>query len=176
MTEHNHTPEEERRIREAALDETISESFPSSDPPSSLPNPDEHDTPGFNAAREKIADFQRGLAKLNEPMSFEDLFPPAFMRSHTDFEDMDAMVAASGREVRTGRGLRSDSVRRVGDARPDADRVCELGRDAREGSRSVRGAAFRQRPRVARWRNVDCLVWLTRRTRCRQIPTRNASR
>lgn len=101
MTEHNHTPEEERRIREAALDETISESFPSSDPPSSLPNPDEHDTPGFLAAREKIADFQRGLAKLNEPMSFEDLFPPAFMRSHTDFEDMDAMVAASGREVRT---------------------------------------------------------------------------
>ena len=41
--EHNHTPEEERRIREAALDETIAESFPASDPPSSLPNPDEHD-------------------------------------------------------------------------------------------------------------------------------------
>jgi hypothetical protein len=59
---HDHTPEEERRIREAALDETISESFPSSDPPSSLPNPDEHDTPGFSAAREKIAGFQqRGL-------------------------------------------------------------------------------------------------------------------
>jgi hypothetical protein len=101
MASHNHTPEEERRIREAALDETIGESFPSSDPPSSLPNPDEHDTPGFREAREKIADFQRGLAKLNEPMSFEDLFPPAFMRRHTDFEDMDAMVAASGRDVRT---------------------------------------------------------------------------
>jgi hypothetical protein len=43
---HHHTPDEERRIREAALDETIAESFPASDPPSSLPNPDEHDAEG----------------------------------------------------------------------------------------------------------------------------------
>ena len=43
---HNHTPEEERRIREAALDETVAESFPASDPPSSLLNPDEHDAEG----------------------------------------------------------------------------------------------------------------------------------
>jgi hypothetical protein len=39
--EHRHTPEEERRIREAALDETIANTFPASDPPSSIPNPDE---------------------------------------------------------------------------------------------------------------------------------------
>jgi hypothetical protein len=43
---HNHTPAEERRIREAALDETVAGSFPASDPPSSLPNPDEHDAEG----------------------------------------------------------------------------------------------------------------------------------
>jgi hypothetical protein len=42
-SEHNHTPEEERAIREAALDETIAGTFPASDPPSSIPNPDEHD-------------------------------------------------------------------------------------------------------------------------------------
>lgn len=41
--EHDHTPAEERKIREAALDETIEESFPASDPPSSIPNPDNHD-------------------------------------------------------------------------------------------------------------------------------------
>ena len=41
-TDHQHTPEEERRIREAALDETIAESFPASDPPSTDPNPDNH--------------------------------------------------------------------------------------------------------------------------------------
>ena len=41
-TEHYHTPEEERRIREAALDQTIADSFPASDPPSSNPNPDDH--------------------------------------------------------------------------------------------------------------------------------------
>ncbi len=40
---HEHTPAEERRIREAALDETIEDSFPASDPPSTDPNPDNHD-------------------------------------------------------------------------------------------------------------------------------------
>jgi hypothetical protein len=40
---HEHTPDEERRIREAALDETVASSFPASDPPSTIPNPDEHD-------------------------------------------------------------------------------------------------------------------------------------
>jgi hypothetical protein len=42
-SDHQHTPEEERKIREAALDETIEASFPASDPPSSDPNPDDHD-------------------------------------------------------------------------------------------------------------------------------------
>jgi hypothetical protein len=42
-TRHKHTPEEERRIREAALDQTIEGSFPASDPPSTDPNPDNHD-------------------------------------------------------------------------------------------------------------------------------------
>lgn len=41
-TKHQHTPEEERAIREAALDETIENSFPASDPPSTMPNPDDH--------------------------------------------------------------------------------------------------------------------------------------
>jgi len=41
-TNHHHTPEEERRIREAALDQTIEGSFPASDPPSTDPNPDDH--------------------------------------------------------------------------------------------------------------------------------------
>jgi hypothetical protein len=39
--DHHHTPEEERRIREAALDKTIADTFPASDPPSTIPNPDE---------------------------------------------------------------------------------------------------------------------------------------
>ncbi len=38
---HHHTKEEEQRIRDAALDETLAESFPASDAPSSLPNPDD---------------------------------------------------------------------------------------------------------------------------------------
>jgi len=41
MTTHQHTPEEERRIREATLDRTIEDSFPASDPLSTNPNPDD---------------------------------------------------------------------------------------------------------------------------------------
>jgi len=35
-------PEEERIAREAALDQTIENSFPASDPPSTNPNPYDH--------------------------------------------------------------------------------------------------------------------------------------
>jgi hypothetical protein len=38
----DHTPAEEREIREAALDERLENSFPASDPLSSDPNPDDH--------------------------------------------------------------------------------------------------------------------------------------
>lgn len=40
---HQPSRAEERTIREAALDETIEASFPASDPPSSIPNPEDHD-------------------------------------------------------------------------------------------------------------------------------------
>jgi hypothetical protein len=38
---HDHTPEQEREIREAALDETLEGTFPASDPLSTNPNPDD---------------------------------------------------------------------------------------------------------------------------------------
>jgi hypothetical protein len=40
--DHQHTPDEERKVREAALDRTIENSFPASDPPSTNPNPADH--------------------------------------------------------------------------------------------------------------------------------------
>jgi hypothetical protein len=43
MTEDRHSPTEERNIREAALDETLKGTFPASDPPSTVPNPDNHE-------------------------------------------------------------------------------------------------------------------------------------
>jgi len=43
VPDHSHTPEEERKNREAALDDTIEASFPASDPPSTDPNPDNDD-------------------------------------------------------------------------------------------------------------------------------------
>jgi hypothetical protein len=53
-TRHQHTPQEEREIREAALDQTIEASFPASDPPSSDPNPD--DDAALERRRPKIPD------------------------------------------------------------------------------------------------------------------------
>ena len=50
---HEHTPEEERRNREAALDETIEETFPASDPLSSDPNPDNDDARDRRPARDR---------------------------------------------------------------------------------------------------------------------------
>lgn len=50
---HHHTPEEERRIREAALDKTIEDTFPASDPPSSLPNPDDDEALDDQAPEEQ---------------------------------------------------------------------------------------------------------------------------
>ena len=43
---HRHSPGVVRRIRDAALDETIEASFPASDPPSTDPNPDDDDAVG----------------------------------------------------------------------------------------------------------------------------------
>jgi hypothetical protein len=51
--DHKHTPEEERRIREAALDETLAESFPASDASSTLPNPDDDELLDNEAATKR---------------------------------------------------------------------------------------------------------------------------
>ena len=40
---HSHSAESERERREEALDQTIADSFPASDPPSTVPNPDNHE-------------------------------------------------------------------------------------------------------------------------------------
>jgi ketosteroid isomerase-like protein len=57
-TRHDHTPEEERAIREATLDRTIENSFPASDPPSTNPNPDDH---GVLAAGDKPTDIVKRM-------------------------------------------------------------------------------------------------------------------
>jgi hypothetical protein len=58
--DHHHTPEEERRIREAALDETLADTFPASDPPSSIPNPDDDAVLEDRPAPDRADDDQRG--------------------------------------------------------------------------------------------------------------------
>jgi hypothetical protein len=58
IAKHQHTPEEERSIREAALDRTVEGSFPASDPPSSNPNPYDRETFELDARPESEASEQ----------------------------------------------------------------------------------------------------------------------
>jgi hypothetical protein len=62
---HQHTPEEERDIREAALDETLEGTFPASDPSSSLPNPDDHQA-AARQARHKRRRMEGGASDDSE--------------------------------------------------------------------------------------------------------------
>ena len=56
-TDDHHSPNEERRNREAALDRTIEQSFPASDPASSNPNPDDESV--LDRPHEKEAEANR---------------------------------------------------------------------------------------------------------------------
>jgi predicted DsbA family dithiol-disulfide isomerase len=51
---HKHTPDEERQIRDAALDQTVVASFPASDPPSSNPSPDDHSARDQRVGRREL--------------------------------------------------------------------------------------------------------------------------
>ena len=56
-TRHQHTPAEERKIREAALDRTLEETFPASDPLSTDPNPDNHAALDRETLRDDVEPF-----------------------------------------------------------------------------------------------------------------------
>ena len=55
--------ERERQRREAALDETIEQSFPASDPPSSNPNPDSHTAITPNGREDPLKKRRSSIAK-----------------------------------------------------------------------------------------------------------------
>ena len=65
---HKHTVEEEVHNREAALDRTIADSFPASDPPSSIPNPDDEPDLLDHADERRSAGWRRptGQASLKD--------------------------------------------------------------------------------------------------------------
>jgi hypothetical protein len=71
---HEHSPEQEpssrqeRKVRERALDETIEDSFPASDPPSSIPNPDDESVlEGDRSKRDERSGDSAGTDALNRP-------------------------------------------------------------------------------------------------------------
>ena len=67
--DHQHTPEQERAIREAALDQTIENSFPASDPPSSNPNPYDEDAVPAAEAHVHRRDQLSGLGRASRARS-----------------------------------------------------------------------------------------------------------
>jgi hypothetical protein len=58
--------ERERLRREAALDETIEQSFPASDPPSSNPNPDSHTAITPNEREDPLKKRRSTIAKRHD--------------------------------------------------------------------------------------------------------------
>jgi DnaK suppressor protein len=95
-TEHICTTESERRRREAALDETIEQSFPASDPPSTNPNPDSGNAPARYLPKGYFMNVQHYKQRL------------------LDLEK--TLSARSGRAVAEGRGEFIDVAHDVGDA------------------------------------------------------------
>jgi hypothetical protein len=51
---------------------------------------------GLAEFRRKLDTLQRRAQNLNGPVPFEDLFPPEFMRRHTDFKTIEDMLSAFG--------------------------------------------------------------------------------
>jgi hypothetical protein len=66
--DHRQAPDDERAVREAALDQTIENSFPASDPPSTNPNPYDRDALPARAAREQ-ADQLTGFGRASRARS-----------------------------------------------------------------------------------------------------------
>ena len=64
--EHRHSTETERRIREAALDETLSATFPASDAPSTIPSPDDDSVADLSTQTPDASD--PGVSKFNRPL------------------------------------------------------------------------------------------------------------
>jgi len=100
----------ERRRRDAALDETIEQSFPASDSPSTDPNPDNHREPGSDDLM-NVQHWKQRLLDLEKPI-----------------------VERSGRAMAESRGALIDSAHDAGDASladvEVSERVTETERDS----------------------------------------------
>ena len=93
---HIRTTESERRRREAALDATIEQSFPASDPPSTNPNPDSGKAPAPYLPSDHFMNVQHYKQRL------------------LDLER--TLSARTGRAVAEGRGEFIDGAHDVGDS------------------------------------------------------------
>lgn len=54
---------------------------------------------GLDEFRRKLDRLSRNAQNANGPAAFDDLFPPEFMRRHTDFTTIQAMADASGFKI-----------------------------------------------------------------------------
>jgi hypothetical protein len=54
---------------------------------------------GLNEFRQKLDRLSRNAQNINGPVAFDDLFPPEFMRRHTDFTTIQTMAEVSGFKI-----------------------------------------------------------------------------
>ncbi|MCG3776279.1 MAG: hypothetical protein JW395_3132 [Nitrospira sp.] len=70
---------------------------------------------GLDDLQRNLQKIERRAKNLSGEVSFDDLFPPEFMREHTDFNEIGDLIKASGYEVNN-----ADDFRRIPEAEWDA--------------------------------------------------------
>ncbi|MGV3518725.1 hypothetical protein [Luteitalea sp.] len=70
---------------------------------------------GLDEMQRRLNDIQRRAENLSGSVSFDELFPPEFMREHTDFTEIGEFIEASGYEVNS-----TEDFKRIPDAEWDA--------------------------------------------------------
>ncbi|MEK6300903.1 MAG: hypothetical protein AABO41_09300 [Acidobacteriota bacterium] len=66
---------------------------------------------GLEETKRKLEDLQRRAKELHgrRSVSFSELFPPQFIKKHTDFDSFESLVDASGFKVETQRDFEAIS-------------------------------------------------------------------
>lgn len=70
---------------------------------------------GLDEMQVKLQQIQRRAENLSGSASFDELFPPEFMREHTDFTEIGELIKASGYEVNS-----AEDFKQIPDAEWDA--------------------------------------------------------
>ena len=95
---------------------------------------------GLDELQRNLRDLERRAQNVSGPVTFDDLFPPEFMRRYTDFKDISELVSTSGYEVNS-----SEDFAKIPDAAWDAHIVATTRFESWEDMKTKAGEEFAAR-------------------------------